>query len=222
MRYLYGHYYSEVLDAIYADNYRIYGYGGHDDIYASDYADTISGGSGDDLIFAYDGRDRIYGDSGFDTIYGGAGNDTMSGGSGDDDLYGGSGNDKLFGDTGWDLLSGGSGHDTIEGGSGNDFIEGNGGNDVIWGGPGDDDLFGDSGFDLFEFADGDGFDVIGDFRLDQDQVYLDLAGINNFNDVKDFMYRDGGDTVLDFGSGDTLVIENILPRDLISSDFIFA
>ena len=64
--------------------------------YDDGIADTLRGGSGDDVIRGYGGDDTLYGNGGHDEIYGGRGDDWIRGG------------------TGWDTLSGGSGEDTFE------------------------------------------------------------------------------------------------------------
>jgi len=119
----------------------IYGDGGGDTIYGSNYDDFIAGGGGND------------------TIYGGLGNDAIDGGADDDTLYGGDGNDVIFGGVGASPASGvgctlilaaaGSSYLT-KGGSGNDFISGGDGNDCIDGGSGEDILNGDDGNDTLE------------------------------------------------------------------------
>lgn len=113
------------------------------DIAASNYADTIHGGSGhdiidgnnnDDLIYGNDGNDYLVGDFGNDTIYGGTGNDQLFGNSGNDNLYGGDGDDILYGHAGSDILNGGAGDDILYGGARADtfeFTAGHGANNRI-------------------------------------------------------------------------------------------
>jgi VCBS repeat-containing protein len=73
--------------------------------------DTITGGSGADLIFAQSNSDTLTGGDGNDLLCGDSGSDTLSGGGGDDSLGGGSGGDRLTGGSGADRFSGGSGVD---------------------------------------------------------------------------------------------------------------
>ncbi len=82
---------------------------------ASNLADQILAGVGNDVVYGYLGDDVIDGNEGNDTLYGGLGMDT---------LYGGEGNDTLVGGAGDDLLSGGFGTDTyiVSAGSGEDKI----------------------------------------------------------------------------------------------------
>ena len=76
---------------------------------------------------------NIIGNEQENTILGGKGAESISGGTGNDLIFGNAGNDKLFGDSGDDTLYGGAGNDTLTGGDGNDiFVYGNGeGNDII-------------------------------------------------------------------------------------------
>ena len=67
-------------------------------------ADSVSGGTGLDVISTWDGDDRIAGDEGEDALWGGAGNDTIVGGAGTDYLYVGSGTDTVFGGGGHDYV----------------------------------------------------------------------------------------------------------------------
>ncbi len=67
----------------------------------------------------------VTGTTGNDVLYGGIGNDTLWGYGGDDRLDGGYGNDFLYG---------GLGNDTLLGGTGNDYLHGEMGNDVLVGG----------------------------------------------------------------------------------------
>ena len=102
--------------------------------------DTVSGGDGDDLIYADGGNDWANGDNGNDKIFGRYGADTLIGGEGQDLLGGGNGNDLLIGgnggsfssaiaEDGGDILIGGKGDDTLIGG-GNDVVNGGEGKDV--------------------------------------------------------------------------------------------
>ncbi|QUS35563.1 Hint domain-containing protein [Falsirhodobacter algicola] len=73
-------------------------------VIGSNYADTITGGTGNE------------------TLFGGAGNDILTGNAGDDVLDGGTGDDSLDGGTGADSFIGGAGADTIIGGAGTDTL----------------------------------------------------------------------------------------------------
>jgi Ca2+-binding RTX toxin-like protein len=73
------------------------------------------------------GNDTLTGGSGADVLDGAAGNDSVSGMGGDDMLFGGAGNDTITGGTGTDILDGGDGTDTYvyNPGDGDDVIDQN-------------------------------------------------------------------------------------------------
>lgn len=165
---------------------------GNDELDGGDGDDTLDGGAGHDELNGGEGNDRLdggagndslYGEGGADTLLGGAGNDELDGGEDDDTLDGGAGNDWLDGGAHNDTLRGGAGHDWLEGGEGSDTLDGGAGNDVLAGGTGKDILTGGSGVDGFYFASGDSgdgqlslgsLDVITDFSVQQDRIFLDL------------------------------------------------
>ena len=66
----------------------------------TDGADNISGGDGNDTIYASGGDDTIRGDWGDDVIFGGDGNDSINGSFGVDTMTGGDGNDTFWGSSG--------------------------------------------------------------------------------------------------------------------------
>ena len=73
--------------------------------------DDMTGNTGDELLFGFDGSDRIFGGGGADELAGGSGNDTLVGGAGADKLYGEAGNDLIVGYTVGDQIDGGAGFD---------------------------------------------------------------------------------------------------------------
>ncbi len=140
---------------------------------------TVQGGDGNDMIWASDGANLLFGGGGDDrfdlSLPGPAGADTVEGGSGTDTLVfdmsfvdverfaaGPAGNIRLAGvltaidierffiygtDSGGTITLGAS-EDTVIGGGGNDLISTGAGNDQISGGWGNDTLSGDHGNDL--------------------------------------------------------------------------
>lgn len=112
----------------------VYGDDGNDTLVGSvRSAETLSGGTGDDVIDGGDGAHYLRGDEGddiivggvqFDDINGNMGNDTASSGAGDDWVVGGKDNDRLAGDAGGDIVHGNLGNDTCDGGEGNDIVRG--------------------------------------------------------------------------------------------------
>ncbi|QYJ86453.1 tandem-95 repeat protein [Shewanella mesophila] len=71
---------------------------------ASQKADVVNGGSGNDHIYGQSGSDILYGHTGNDHIEGGDHNDGLRGGAGNDILVGGLGDDVLRGDNGSDIF----------------------------------------------------------------------------------------------------------------------
>jgi len=141
-------------------------------IVGSGGADTLLGGSSNDLIVAGGGRDSVSGGLGNDFIMGNSDSDTLSGGGGNDTILGGRGRDSIDGGLDSDLLIGGSNYDTISGGDGTDRILGGAGKDVLDGDDGDDTLFGGPGQD--DLAGGLGNDTLnGAFR---DDAFNQLVG----------------------------------------------
>lgn len=88
-----------------------------------DGTSAVTGGSGDDILFAEpentaapaggqgvfvigdDGNDRLTGGHGDDVLIGGSGNDVLTGAAGDDDLVGGAGADLFVVGSGKDVIS---------------------------------------------------------------------------------------------------------------------
>ena len=173
----------------------------------TDY-DRVSGGAGDDRIFAATecsiddalahandaGLESwgayMMGEAGDDVIVGSPGLDRIAGGAGSDVLIGGGGDDLILGDA--DLIpafNGGYGPDqgaaaddadVIYGGGGNDWIRAGLGDDYVDGGDGDDFIFGEGGTDILFGGDGD----------DNIFAYVNEANLITFDDGGD--YIDGG------------------------------
>jgi Ca2+-binding RTX toxin-like protein len=161
--------------------------------------DTLNGGAGNDSLFGGiaadsldggNGNDRLWGDNGFDTLRGGNGNDTIQGGNGWDELIGGNGRDRL---------NGGTGNDTMTGGNGNDTLNGDADNDILRGGAGVDTFMFDGGADRIK-------DFSGDLLMLDDALWGGTPLTNA--QILAFATPVSGDTVFDFGSGNTLTIEN--------------
>jgi len=78
--------------------------------------DTMTSGSGADMLFGQTGNDTLLGKGGRDSLYGGENNDTLVGGDADDQVFGETGDDRTisnFGDD-TDLNEGGPGNDRVE------------------------------------------------------------------------------------------------------------
>jgi trimeric autotransporter adhesin len=161
----------------------------NDGFNASDHAETIHGGGGDDSISSHGGDDVVNGGTGSDSVQSGNGNDTVCGEAGHDTLQGQAGNDLLEGGTGNDTLYGGDGADVLDGGTGNDFLSGGAGNDTFL-------LRAGSGHDTIETLD----TVAG--RVDVIRfVDVPSTGITALRSA-------GQDLVIEYGSGDSVTIQN--------------
>ena len=68
---------------------------------------AVTGGAGNDVIWANKGKNILFGDAGNDRIVGASGNDTIVGGAGNDSMHGGGGDDTF-------TFGGNWGQDTIE------------------------------------------------------------------------------------------------------------
>ena len=147
--------------------------------------------------------------------------ETLNGTSSSDNISGKGGNDRLYGNGGNDRLDGGAGDDLIHGGSGDD---------VIIGGDGVNDLYGDSGFDTFTMSTrtstAGSDDLVWDFHFDVDHIDLSAWGVSDFSQVQALLqFDDFGDATLNAyyaGHDHVLTLNAIDPRDLISSDFVYA
>ena len=206
------------------------GYAGDDSIFGSGGGDSLFGGEGNDTLFAgvpssrtgggpdktsflrgEEGDDSLVGGGQFDDIHGNMGNDTERGGDGFDWVVGGQGNDLLYGEAGGDIVYGNLGADTclggdgvdwVRGGQANDSLDGGAGDDWLWGDRGDDTVTGGAGADIFHTLPGAGLDRVTDFTYAEgDRVIVD-QGAYTVSQV-------GGDTVVDLGGGDRMVLTGV-------------
>lgn len=215
---------ADVIDGRDSDGLVAHGRGGDDSITGSDF--------GDDILFGYHDNDTLDGLDGYDTLYGGSGDDVLRGGQGDDKLLGNRGNDTLEGDTGADDLRGGAGDDVLQGGAENDFLFGENGEDTLHGGTGNDVMTGgfgagvlDGRADVFVFASAaqgsGGADRIKDFEDGLDSLDLTAFGFATFSEIGDLASDTASGMQIDFGGGDTLLLEGVLKADFDGSDVSF-
>ncbi len=208
-------------------NDRIFGGDGNDALFGNANADILNGEDGDDAFRGLGGNDRINGGLGDDSLLGHTGRDIMQGNVDNDILDAGEADDQLFGDEGNDTLFGRDGDDVLEGGDGDDLLTGNRGSDTLTGGLGDDTVTGNGGNDVFNFALGDGNDTFVAFTEGagvRDVIQLSGFGaaFDTFAEVLAAATDDGmGNTVIDFGGGDTITILGDLKGDLDADDFVF-
>ncbi|WP_157888344.1 BMP family ABC transporter substrate-binding protein [Neptunicoccus sediminis] len=194
---------------------------GDDDLTGSRGDDTIRLLGGDDVYSAGKGADTVWGGGGDDGLHGGKGKDVIKGGKGADTVWGDGGRDKIFGNGGNDIVRGGAGGDVMKGGGGKDVLEGGrgadrlfggGGSDTLNGGKGNDVMTGGAGADVFvyAFSGGKNRDTINDYRQGVDEILVESL---------DYTARVvDGDTVLKFGSGQTLTLKGITDKKALKDD----
>jgi Ca2+-binding RTX toxin-like protein len=215
------------------DNDRLHGEDGNDILDGGAGDDTLSGGNGDDIMRGGAGLDLFMGGAGVDTAsYALNGSNfivfrdnisyiTVR------DLTGANGIDRIYADTeliafadqtidlrvtsfalnggAWgsgSTMTGTSSSETIRGTRAQDTIYGLEGDDTIFASAGNDRIFGGDGSDRLYGEDGDDV-LVGGAGLD----FLDGRG---GNDQFGFTHMDAVDRVIDFQSGDTLNITNLL------------
>jgi Ca2+-binding RTX toxin-like protein len=194
-----------------------------DYIYGRRGDDTLSGGIGDDVLFGGPGADHLIGGEHRDRAQYSAANEAVLADLADatrntgeaagdiydsiEDLAGSSFNDTLFGDDGDNRLFGRKSDDHLEGRAGADTLNGGGGWDTLIGGAGDDTLRGGASRDTFVFE--SGADVIEDYHFDIlsfDRALWGGADLGAAQIRSTYLDVLGGDTVFDFGNGNTLTL----------------
>lgn len=176
-------------------------YDGIEDVYGSDFSDTLSGDGANNTLWGADGNDVLAGGIGADALVGGSGIDRADYADstkaltvnlaqpaantgiakGDtyksiEDIGGSDFGDTLTGSSGDNAIWGGKGDDTLSGGDGNDVLLGGDGADALKGGDGRDTLAGGRGRDT----------LVG--GADRDRFVFDAAlnGSTNVDRVTDF------------------------------------
>lgn len=130
----------------------------------------------------------------------GVGNDTFTGVNA---VRGSNFADSIFGDTS---------ANNLEGRDGDDRLDGRGGTDTLTGG---------NGADTFIYADGGGNDTVTDFNRAEGDT-IDVSGVSviaTFADVQSRATVSGGNTVINFGGGNTLTLTGV--TSIQQSDFVF-
>ena len=126
-------------------------------------------------------------------------------------------------DTGNALIVGGIGNDTIDG-----FYPASSSTiNVIVAGSGTDTLqgwtFGGTASNIFAYN--LGVDTITDFRAGAgsgDLIDLSaISGINSFANVQSRMSQQGANTVINFGNGHTITLDNVTATNLVAGNFLF-
>ncbi|MCB2113843.1 MAG: hypothetical protein KDD85_09900 [Parvularculaceae bacterium] len=210
------------------------GFAGSDSIYGQNGDDRIIGGAGGDLLDGGDGHDLVsYGSSqsainvNLKTLAvsgGDAAGDTLVAVEG---VIGSAFADAIIGDDNYNTIQANGGADWVNGGGGFDFINGHNGADMLIGGTGNDTLIGGLHDDTFRFSPGDGADRINDFgaggATGNDLIQLKDYGpaFDTFAEVMAAASQQGGDTLIDFGGGDSILLVGINVGQLNAADFSF-
>lgn len=205
-------------------------------IIASYRADTVIGSAGSDIIAGLDGADSISGGDGDDLVFGGPGADTIDGGAGFDvlsysaattgvvvDLLNPAANaGEAAGDviSGFERLVGSYFGDRILGSAADEEIYALAGDDVLRGRGGNDTLFGGAGADLFEFAAGEGDDVIADFAGGIDRIDLRPYAGASFAGLA-IAAAGAADALVTLPGGETILLLGVAPGALSAADFLF-
>ena len=166
---------------------------------------TVGDAAGDsyssvEWVFATDFADTITGDTANNRLEGRLGNDVLNGAAGNDRLLGGDGNDVINGGDGIDTILGQIGDDIINGGAGNDFMIASSGSDTFDGGSEFDTvnyLASSAGVTVNLQTGGTGGDATGDTYTNIERVFG-----SQHDDVIDG--SDNADTLLGNGGADLL------------------
>lgn len=156
------------------------------------------------------GNDVIYGTSGYDDIDARQGNDKVYGRGGDDWIYGGGGSDTLYGEGGYDSM-----HDCLPQGRCGAY---NTHLDYLLGGDGGDDLFSYSGAD--EIYGGYGDDYIWASQSTLDSYFYQKIHGQWGNDYIEIGFNNGGVYVYCGSGTDTVrfITSGVRSRSSVSSD----
>ena len=171
----------------------IFGNDGIDSIFGLDGDDVIDVGDGGvedsagtsqaDLALGLNGNDTITGGTGLNVMYGGDGEDTVVGGTGQNRAHGQNGNDDITGGDANDFLAGQNGNDTIRGLGGADFILPSFGDDVVDAGAGNDFVVFTSTFSNYQITGSGSNLIVSDTR--------GFEGTDEVDNAETFRFTDG-------------------------------
>jgi Ca2+-binding RTX toxin-like protein len=235
---------SNHADTLIGDNSenRIYGGSGDDLLGGMAGDDKLYGGAGNDQLYGSDGNDWMDGGSGADLFNGGGGINTVSyqsatsgvkadlanAASNTGDAAGDTylGVQRIWGSEFADYLSGDAAANELNGAAGDDYLFGGKKDDVLIGGAGNDMLVGGENNDTFVFEAKFGADTIADFQAGPgagDVIRLLLGtAFDSFAEVMAVASRVGDGTIFNFGDGNTILTQHVLPETFSANDVIFA
>lgn len=175
--------------------------------------ENVSGSKYDDFITGDGNANILLGDAGNDTIRGEDGNDTIYGDGRmavDTHGLGGSGAIGVVNDVAA----------TFGAVAGNDILLGGRGDDFLYGGRGNDVLTGNQGIDRFVIESQSGNDRVTDYADGIDKIVFDSSsGVDAFSDL--VITKVGNDTVISWGTSDSIRLEGIKSSLIGASDFEF-
>lgn len=169
---------------------------------------------GDKIVFGDETAESLTGGTGSDIVFAGDGDDHVDGGAGRSGFLGSQGLDEAF-----EAVGAQSG-DVLFGGEGDDVLYGHAGNDMLSGDEGDDQLWGGSGFDTFIFR--EGHDQIHDFSTSADTLLIDASLLEEGIDLASWLAENSeveDDSVtIDFGGGNELTLRGVTDSELLTSN----
>ncbi|MEQ6204696.1 calcium-binding protein [Sulfitobacter sp. HNIBRBA2951] len=201
----------------------IFGRAGDDEIYGGIGNDVLFGGVGADMLSGGENFDRAQYSESLTAIRADLADASLNTGEAAGDVYtdieglaGSRFADDLRGDANANQLFGREDADQLTGRAGDDYINGGGGQDTLRGGLDNDTLRGGASRDTFVFD--DGHDVIEDWALDIVQFDSALWGgqPQSAAQILGFAQVEAGNTVFDFGQGNTLTLEGIVTPDQLA------
>ena len=103
-------------------------------------------------------------------------------------------------------------------------VQGSNFGDLLIGASGNQRFAGRTGADTFVIADNNGADIVNDFNHGQgDKIDLTgVTGVFSLADVQALATQSGPNTVINFGGGNTLTLNNVTRGNLVAGDFVFA
>ncbi len=189
-----------------------------ENVWGSDFSDTLSGNDKDNKLMGESGDDALFGGEGNDYLHGGSGANLLAGGVGDDIYYVDSNDDVIIeaADSGTDQIIsyyygdyvlpenvenlkqyngsnaiGNNLNNVLEGSNDDNVLYGLGGDDTLIGGIGNDTLIGGAGNDIYVYNSHNGVDTI-----DASGGGIDTLLITNIPPTSLSYLRSGDDLII--------------------------